>query len=303
MDNIIETRNLKKSFGTVQALKGISFSVRRGELFALLGVNGAGKSTTINILVGVLKKDDGELFVDGKDIQEIDKILPEIGIVFQSSLLDRKLTVRDNLFYRAMLYGMDRKTYERRLAFFKESLDLEPLLPKTLGKLSGGQKRWVDIVRALLHEPKILILDEPTTGLDPQTRKAVWNLIELLRKKEGLTVLLTTHYMEEASRADDVVILDKGEIVTRGTPLSLKETYAHDYLRLYRYKESLLSALEGSGLNYVKTDKALEIRFVHTKEAKAFLVLHQDEIDDLEIVKGTMDDVFLNVTGKDLRDQ
>ena len=303
MEKIIEIKDLHKSFGANKAVDGISFSVRKGELFAFLGVNGAGKSTTINILVGVLRKDSGECLVDGIPVENIERILPEVGIVFQASVLDKRLSVLDNLRYRAALYGMDRKAFQERLSFFEAHLELKSLYRKPLGSLSGGQKRKVDIARALLHRPKVLILDEPTTGLDPQTRKDVWDLVTLLRRKESLTVILTTHYMEEASRADYVVIIDKGRIVTEGTPIFLKERYAHDYLRIYRYDESLKKDLEASGLSYSIRKDGLEVRFRHTDDAKAFLVDHEKQIHDLEIVKGTMDDVFLNVTGKELKNQ
>ena len=188
-DKIIEINNLYKSFGENKAVNGISFHLNQGELFSFLGVNGAGKSTTINIIVGVLKKDSGECFVDGYSTQESEKILPEIGIVFQNSVLDKKLSVLDNLKYRAYLYGMNKTEFKKRLEFFSKKLDLENLLKRPLGLLSGGQKRKIDITRALLHKPKILILDEPTTGLDPQTRKNVWELIDELRKKEKLNIL------------------------------------------------------------------------------------------------------------------
>ncbi len=300
MDNIIEIRELRKSFGDVKAVDGISFSVRKGELFAFLGVNGAGKSTTISILVGTLKKDSGECYVEGRPIEEIDKLLPDIGIVFQSSVLDSRISARDNLLYRAMLYGMSRKEFEEGLSQFAKRLQLSDFLKRPVGKLSGGQRRKVDIVRALLHHPKILILDEPTTGLDPMTRKMVWEFVEELREREGLTVILTTHYMEEASQADHVVIIDHGKIVASGTPLELKKEYAGDYLRIYRCEESLQGYLKEEGIPFRKDNGTLTILFEETKAAKKFLVENEKRIEDFEIVKGTMDDVFLAVTGKEL---
>lgn len=299
-ENIIEIKNLHKSFNYVKAVNGISFKVKRGELFAFLGVNGAGKSTTINILTGILKKDSGECFIDGHNVNETMKILPNIGIVFQSSILDSKLNVYENLKYRAMLYSLSKSEFNESLNFFINRFELKDILKKPVGKLSGGQKRKIDIVRALIHHPKILILDEPTTGLDPKTRKIVWGLIEELRATNGLTVLLTTHYMEEATRANYVVIIDNGNIVTEGTPAYLKEKYASDYLKIYKYSKDLQAFLLKSDLNYKINNGIIEIKLSSTNEAKEFILNHSTDIEDLEIIKGTMDDVFLNATGKDL---
>ena len=302
MDNIIKIKNLKKSFGTITAVNDISFKVKQGELFAFLGLNGAGKSTTINILVGVEKRDSGECFVDGKSVDKIDDILSLIGIVFQNSVLDKKLTVYDNLKFRAMLYSLTKKQFEDNLNFLTQNLQMTEILSKTFEKLSGGQKRKADIARALIHKPKVLILDEPTTGLDPKTRKIVWNLIDNLRKQEQLTVLVTTHYMEEATIADNVVILDNGKIVARGTPIELKNKYSSDYLKVYEYDKSLIDVLNKEKLSYTTNKEFLTIKFNNTNLAKQFLVNNNNLINDLEIVKGSMDDVFLAVTGKELKE-
>ena len=302
MDNIIEIKNLKKSFGDVQAVNDISFEVKEGELFAFLGLNGAGKSTTINILVGVEDKDSGECIIDGKSIDNIDSILPKIGIVFQSSVLDKKLSVFDNLKYRAMLYDLTKAQFNSNLEFLVNRLQMKDILDKRLDKLSGGQKRKVDIARALIHRPKVLILDEPTTGLDPKTRKVVWDLVDNLRKEEKLTVLLTTHYMEEATIADNVVILDAGKIVAKGTPIELKNKFSSDYLRIYKYDKSICDVLDDENIQYIEDKDKLTIRFASTQSAKEFLVKYNELISDLEIVKGSMDDVFLSVTGKELKE-
>lgn len=195
---------------------------------------------------------------------------------------------------------MNKTEFKKRLEFFSKKLDLENLLKRPLGLLSGGQKRKIDITRALLHKPKILILDEPTTGLDPQTRKNVWELIDELRKKEKLTVLLTTHYMEEASKSDYVVIIDKGVIVAEGKPSDLKTKFAYDYLKIYKYNEDLKGLLIKNNIKYSLESNCLEIKFQSTKEAKDFVSDYKDYIYDLEIIKGTMDDVFLTATGKEL---
>ena len=234
MNNIIEISHLMKSFGDVKAVQDLSFRVKEGELFAFLGINGAGKSTTINIMCGQMKKDGGAVRVNGMELERnSDKIKGSLGVVFQNSVLDKTLSVKDNLKSRAALYGITGQAFKKRLSELAKLLEFDDLLNRTLGKLSGGQRRRIDIARALLNHPKILILDEPTTGLDPQTRSILWNVIEDLRKKEKMTVFLTTHYMEEAANADYVVILDSGKIAAEGTPLSLKNTYTGDFITVY----------------------------------------------------------------------
>lgn len=238
MDNIIEIKHLSKSFKDVKAVNDLSFKVKEGEFFAFLGINGAGKSTTISIMCGELKKDTGSVMVDRVSIDEHpERISRSIGVVFQNSVLDKDLTVYENLKYRAGLYGIFGTDFEKRLKELSDIFMLYSYINRQIKKLSGGQKRRVDIVRALLHNPKILILDEPTTGLDPQTRSIVWQNINELRNKKGLTVFLTTHYMEEASDADYVIILDSGMIVGEGTPHDLKTKHAKDFITLYNVKK------------------------------------------------------------------
>ncbi|MGM9971311.1 MAG: ABC transporter ATP-binding protein [Anaeroplasmataceae bacterium] len=298
MENIIEIRNLFKSFGDVKAVNDISFKVKKGEFFAFLGINGAGKSTTISIMCGQLLKDSGEVYIDGSDISKNDKeIKGKIGVVFQNSLLDKDLSVYDNLKYRALLYNIHGEAFNKKLSELTNMFDLDKLLKKPLKTLSGGQKRKVDIVRALFHDPKILILDEPTTGLDPQTRKNVWDVLHRLRIEKGLTIFLTTHYMEEADDADYVVILDSGKIVGEGTPYQLKNNYTNDYITLYNVKENDLEKLN---LKYSKIKDGYRIEVSNTNEAKKMILEHPDIFEDFEIVKGKMDDVFLNITGKKL---
>lgn len=300
MENIIEIKNLKKYFKDIKAVDDISFRVKEGELFAFLGLNGAGKSTTISILCGQLEKDGGSVSVSGCDIErESAKIKSEIGIVFQNSVLDKLLTVKDNLSLRASLYGITGAAFEKRLAALSELLDLKDLLKRPVGKLSGGQRRRIDIARALIHEPKILILDEPTTGLDPQSRQMVWNVIAYLRKSSGLTVFLTTHYMEEASEADYVVILDSGKIAAEGTPLELKNTYAKDTVKLYGADPAALDALD---IPYTEEKEYLKIEAENTAYARELILRHPELFQDFEIIKGKMDDVFLSATGKALKE-
>ena len=296
MENIIEISKLNKSYGNVKAVNDLSFCVKQGELFAFLGVNGAGKSTTINILCGGLKKDSGKILIAGKDVDDNPlNIKTSLGVVFQESVLDAPLTVYDNLKTRASLYGIVGQAFENRLLELSKMLSFSDLLDRPVGKLSGGQKRRIDIARALLHHPKILILDEPTTGLDPQTRKHLWNVISRLRVVENLTVFLTTHYMEEAVDSDYVVIIDGGKISAQGTPHDLKNTYTGDCVILYGVDESKISTL---GLKYRVFKDYVKIFVKDTATATKLILTHPELFNDYEIIKGNMDDVFLNVTGK-----
>ncbi len=298
MRNMIEITNLSKSFGEVKAVQNISLQVKEGELFAFLGVNGAGKSTTISIICGQLKKDAGKVTIDGHDLDKnMDQIKNKLGVVFQDSVLDKALSVYDNLQSRAALYGITGDAFKKRLTELAELLEFGDLLKRPVGKLSGGQRRRIDIARALLNQPKILILDEPTTGLDPQTRRILWNVISALRKEENMTVFLTTHYMEEAADADYVVILDSGKISAHGTPLELKNTYTGDFITIYNISEEQVQNLNKP---YEAIRDAYRVSVVNTSEATDLIVKHADIFIDYEITKGKMDDVFLAVTGKKL---
>lgn len=296
--NIIEISNLCKSFSDVKAVQDISFNVKTGELFAFLGVNGAGKSTTINIMCGQLSKDSGSIIINGSNIdKEPTKIKDVLGVVFQGSVLDSALSVYDNLQSRAALYGITGEAFKARLSELSMLLDFESFINRPVGKLSGGQRRRIDIARALLHDPKILILDEPTTGLDPQTRKLLWNVITDLRKDKGMTVFLTTHYMEEAADADYIVILDSGKISAQGTPLELKNKYTGDFITIYNANEEDILAL---GIEYENIRDAYRLSVPNTSAATDLIIKHPDLFTDYEITKGKMDDVFLAVTGKKL---
>lgn len=298
MENIIEIKGLSKSFKDVKAVDNLSIKVKKGEFYSFLGINGAGKSTTISIMCGRLKKDSGKVIIDNKDIDhDIDSIKSEIGVVFQNSVLDKQLTVYDNLKSRASLYGIYGKEFEERLNELANLLHFEENVKRPFGKLSGGQRRKIDIARALLHHPKILILDEPTTGLDPQTRQLLWSVINELRKKEELTIFLTTHYMEEVSDSYYIVILDEGKIVAEGTPLDLKNKYTGDYITLYNISEDQIKTLK---LPYEKIRDAYKISVKNTNVAKKLVLKYPDLFNDFEISKGKMDDVFLIATGKKL---
>ena len=298
MEDIIRITNLDKRFGSVHAVNDLSFKVKKGELFAFLGINGAGKSTTISIMCGLLKKDVGSAEVCGKNVEtDMAEISSKIGVVFQNSALDMHLSVKDNLLSRAGLYGIFGEEAKQRINELAVLLDFKDITGRTVGKLSGGQRRRIDVARALIHKPELLILDEPTTGLDPQTRKKLWDVVENYRKTENMTVLLTTHYMEETADADYVIILDSGKISASGTPLELKNKYTGDFITVYNTDENVVKAL---GHPYEKIRDAFRISVKNTEEARDLIVKNPSVFNDFEITKGKMDDVFLAVTGKKL---
>ena len=304
-DCAVEIENLVKFYGQVRAVDDITFKVQKGSLFAFLGINGAGKSTTINIICSILKKDGGKVFVNGYNLDEQPfEIKRQTGIVFQTSVLDKELTVKQNLDLRTSFYCLSKQEKRENISNIIELLELQPILNRTVKNLSGGQLRRVDIARAMVHKPKLLILDEPTTGLDPRTRRQVWTLIDRIRAETGMTVFLTTHYLEEADKASDVVIMDKGKIIARGTPNELKNAYSSD--SLYAYMQENLQfekSLSESGLtfSYIPDRAAYRINVKDTAEAKNLIEKFDGFLTDMELVKGNMDDVFLNVTGKDIR--
>ena len=277
---MVKVKNLSKNYGNVKAVRGISFDVREGDLFSFLGTNGAGKSTTINILTTLLDKTSGEATVGGFDIdREADKVRELIGIVFQDSVLDDLLTVRENLTFRCSLYGMSGTKLRKAVDSAIEITDVSEFADRPYGKLSGGQRRRSDIARALVHMPKLLFLDEPTTGLDPKTRRDIWQMIRDLQKTSGMTVFLTTHYMEEASESDDIVVINKGEIKAHGTPLELKMQYCSDLLKI--------TLTDG---------EYIEHKLTATVDALPIIEQYKGKIANVEIINGTLDDVFLNLT-------
>ncbi len=302
---ILQIKHLIKTYGDLRAVNDISFKVKRGSLFAFLGVNGAGKSTTINIISSILNKDYGTIIIDGKDLdKERDLIKREIGIVFQYSALDLSLTVEENLRIRANFYGLSKKEVDERIKDLTDMLHLAPILNRQVRRLSGGQRRRVDIARSMLHAPKLLILDEPTTGLDPKTRIDVWKLIMEIREKQNMTVFLTTHYLEEAEMATDVVIMDHGEIIATGTPTELKNLYSKNYVIVYSHKNEQLDKLFlPYNAQYNEDQKAYKVAFKNSEEAMRFLKENENNITDFEVKKGDMDDVFLNVTGKAFKER
>lgn len=304
MEPIIRVEGLVKKYGELTAVDGVSFQVRQGDFFAFLGPNGAGKSTTISILCTLLVKTAGSVTVAGFDVDSGGTGVREaIGIVFQDNVLDPLLTVKENLLTRGGLYEKDRKALKFRLDEVTRTIGLGEYLSRPFGKLSGGQKRRAEVARALMSRPKLLILDEPTTGLDPQTRKTVWEVIAKLQKEEKLTVFFTTHYMEEAAGADMVAVIDRGKIVASGTPNELKERYSSDILRLApRHMGAAERFLSGRGYAFEKTADMLTVRLPTTLEAYGLLKEMEGGFDAFEVIRGTMDDVFVNITGRSIRE-
>lgn len=304
MPEIIIVENLKKSYGNVCAVKGIDFFVNEGEMFAFLGPNGAGKTTTIDIICTLLAPDNGTITVNGFKLgKDDDKIRQCIGIVFQDSILDSLLTVKENLFTRGSFYGMTRTQLAEAVGKAAGAADVGSFINRPYGKLSGGQRRRADIARALVNTPKVLFLDEPTTGLDPQTRKSVWDTIRCLQKETGMTVFLTTHYMEEAAGADYVAVIDNGLISAKGTPGELREKYSTDSLSLLPKDSAKLEKyLAGEGISYSASGGTYRVSVPSTIEALPLVNKLQSLITGFEVISGSMDDAFVNITGNKMRE-
>lgn len=303
MSKIVEVKSLVKSYKDVKAVKGIDFYVEEGKLFAFLGPNGAGKSTTIDMICTYLKPDSGEIIVDGCTVgKNDDEIRRKIGIVFQDSVLDPILTVRENITLRGSFYGLKGKKLAKAVEDACKIVNITEFMDRPYGKLSGGQRRRADIARALVNTPKILFLDEPTTGLDPQTRQNVWETIEKLQKENNMTVFLTTHYMEEAAEADYVIVIDNGTLAAKGTPAQLKEKYAKNTLRIVPHNSKKLTDYFNSNkIEFTNTADVFIVTITNTTDALKIVDSVRDNIKSLEIVKGTMDDAFIGITGKEIR--
>lgn len=297
----IEVSALTKRYEGVLAVDDISFEVAVGSVFAFLGTNGAGKSTTIGCVTTVLPFEAGEIAVDGHDVRrDAEPVRRQIGVVFQDSVLDAGLTARENLATRARFYTDDRGRIGERIAELSGLIGLDQLLDRRYGKLSGGQRRRVDIARALLHSPSILFLDEPTAGLDPASRAIVWSTIHDLRDRHGLTVFLTTHYMEETEEADLVSIIDEGRIIAQGTPAELRAKHSHSILTVTsRDREGLGKLAAASGLAFADRGDTVELRVPDAQVARRLLADHGDDVLDFEFRHGRMDDVFLALTGRE----
>jgi len=301
---IINVSNLKKRYGNIKAVKDIDFYVNEGELFAFLGPNGAGKTTTIDIICTLLRPDSGNVMVNGYKLgEQDDKIRKSIGVVFQDSILDSLLTVKENLYTRGSFYGLSSKSLKDAVGKASSAAGVESFMNRPYGKLSGGQRRRSDIARALVNTPKILFLDEPTTGLDPQTRKNVWDTIRSLQKGTGMTVFLTTHYMEEAANADYVAIIDNGLVSAKGTPAELRSKYTTDTLRLLANEsDRLVMFLNEQNIKYQLSGGFFSIPVSNTIDALPIVNKVKDIITGFEVISGSMDDAFVNITGNTMRE-
>ncbi|NLN50116.1 MAG: ABC transporter ATP-binding protein [Acholeplasmataceae bacterium] len=294
-ENILVVNNLKKSYGQIKAVNDISFEVRRGNFFAFLGRNGAGKSTTIKIIAGLLNQDAGNFYLNGNNSSN----QSQIGVVFQDNVLDELLTVKENLYTRGLLFIKDKKLADERYLYLVEKLELQDIENQRFQTLSGGQKRRVEIARALFSKPELLILDEPTTGLDPESRKLVWKILENLRIAENITIFLTTHYMEEAANADYVIIIHEGCIVASGSPAMLKEQYSKDYFKVVPHnKAQLIDHLTTNNLKFKKVSNQFYIEINSTQETLDLIISIKENIKTFEVVNGTLDDVFVKVVGE-----
>lgn len=307
MKPIIEVKNYTKKYGDFTAVDNVSFEVEEGSIFAFLGPNGAGKSTTINTLCTMMEKTSGTLLIDGKDVsKEKDAVREAIGVVFQSQTLDEKMTINENLNMHCVFYGIPKSKTEERIEFVLDLVDLTEWRNKSVSSLSGGMKRRVEIARALLHYPKVLFLDEPTTGLDPQTRNRMWEYITNLQKEKNITIFLTTHYMDEAEICDHVAIMDEGKIMVNDTPEQLKKRYTKDQAIVHvSHSDEFEETIKKSHFMYKKMENAFHVD-VDVDDIQTFLTILQSfkgEIEDLEIKKGTLNDVFLEITGKEIREE
>ena len=302
MQKVIQVQDLKKSYNNIEAVRGIDFEVERGSFFAFLGPNGAGKSTTIEMMCTFLAPTSGQIIIDDFIVGEDNGNIREaIGIVFQNNILDDLLTIEENLRFRGGLYGIDKNNLSELIQEAMATTGITNLADRRYGELSGGQRRRADIARGLIHKPKILFLDEPTTGLDPQTRQQVWNTIQRMQKEDNLTIFLTTHYMDEAAQADKIVIIDDGQIEEEGTPSQLKEKYAKNKLVITPKDKRLSEQLENDHISFEKTADTITIYIDSTLEAVDLSKKYIDYMESYEVLKGSMDDVFLNITGRELK--
>ena len=296
----ISVRGLRKSYGDFEAVKGISFEVPEGSFFAFLGPNGAGKSTTISIVCSLLGYDSGEVEVFGRPVID-PSVKGDIGVVFQDPMMDGRLTVRENLTVRGGMYGLSGDVLKESVDRALEVSDSVEFADRPYGKLSGGQRRRADIARALVHSPRLLLLDEPTSGLDPQTRRRIWDTVNRLNRDEGLTILLTTHYMEEAAGADDIVIINHGGIAAHGTPAMLRERYCSDRMTVVpKDMDAVASVLSDAGIRFSVRADTVEIPLASTVDAAPVVTMLDGMIDSLEVRNGTLDDAFIRITGEEM---
>jgi len=306
--NIIEIKNLTKKYGEKSAVDNISFEVIEGEIFGFLGPNGAGKTTTINILCTLLQPTSGVASISGYDVtNERDNVRNSIGIVFQDPSLDGDLTGEENLRFHGMAYNIPKQIREERIKYLLEMVDLYDKKDELTKNYSGGMKRRLEIARGLLHHPKVLFLDEPTIGLDPQTRNRIWEHIIELQEKKGITIFLTTHYMEEAENCNRIAIIDHGKIIALDTPENLKKALKGDLITLKTSDNEKANEVLKTcfSLNpYVKDDSI----FVYSDNGenfvpKLFRALRNYDITSVSVRKPTLNDVFIKLTGREIREE
>ena len=302
--NSIEVNNFTKKFGDFAAVDNISFNVEEGTIFAFLGPNGAGKSTTINTLCTIQEKTNGELRINGNDVtRQKDKVREDIGIVFQESTLDGKLTLMENLKLHCDFYNVPKAEIKERIDFVLELVDIMDWKKAPVDSLSGGMKRRAEIARGLVHFPKVLFLDEPTTGLDPQTRSNVWDYIRKLQMQKNITIFFTTHYMEEAEICNKVAIIDHGRIVAHDTPSNLKKQFTSSTMNIrLPDRNSLIKYLEDHKIKYKLDDEQVIVYATEVSDVLEITSLFKENIEDIEIYHGTLNDVFIAITGKEIRE-
>ncbi|EIN8475368.1 ABC transporter ATP-binding protein [Listeria monocytogenes] len=296
---MIKLTNVVKKFGKIEAVKGINLEVEKGSLFAFLGENGAGKSTTLSMICTESEPTSGEIYIDDEKLTFKNRKLfrQKLGVVFQENVLDDLLTVRENLYNRASLYGKTKAEITERLALVSSIMGIEDILNRRFEKLSGGQKRRAEIARAIMHDPEILLLDEPTTGLDPKTRVSVWKIIDYLREELGMTVFLTTHYLEEAKDADQLAVIHKGKIIAQGTPTNIRSRFSVDKIFFYDAKVVELQKIMKKANLPFKVSKATMRVDVINQDVEILAILNQAAglYGSFEVIKGNLDDAFISM--------
>ncbi|EAE7866459.1 ABC transporter ATP-binding protein [Listeria monocytogenes] len=296
---MIKLTNVVKKFGKIEAVKGINLEVEKGSLFAFLGENGAGKSTTLSMICTESEPTSGEIYIDDEKLTFKNRTLfrQKLGVVFQENVLDDLLTVRENLYNRASLYGKAKAEITERLALVSSIMGIEDILNRRFEKLSGGQKRRAEIARAIMHDPEILLLDEPTTGLDPKTRVSVWKIIDYLREELGMTVFLTTHYLEEAKDADQLAVIHKGKIIAQGTPTNIRSRFSVDKIFFYDAKVAELQKIMKKANLPFKVSKATMRVDVINQDVEILAILNQAAglYGSFEVIKGNLDDAFISM--------
>ncbi|OFH60188.1 ABC transporter ATP-binding protein [Listeria monocytogenes] len=303
---MIKLTNVVKKFGKVEAVKGINLEVEKGSLFAFLGENGAGKSTTLSMICTESEPTSGEIFIADENLtfKNRKSFRQKLGVVFQENVLDDLLTVRENLYNRASLYGKTKAEIIERLALVSSIMGIEDILNRRFEKLSGGQKRRAEIARAIMHDPEILLLDEPTTGLDPKTRVSVWKIIDYLREELGMTVFLTTHYLEEAKDADQLAVIHKGKIIAQGTPANIRSRFSVDKIFFYDAKVAeLQTIIEKINLPFKVTKETMRVDVIN-QDVEILAILNQTAglYGSFEVIKGNLDDAFISMIKEESND-